>query len=352
MKSITFYAESREMPPSDRPGVLEVAHRAGVSPATVSRVLNNSPLVKPETRDKIQRVLDEMRYMRNGAARALASRRSRTIGLIVPVLGTAVFAEASQVIQACLQAERYSLLTAGTSYDSTQEFEAARTMIEHGVDGLILVGTSHDPALFRLLNETQTPAVQIFAYDPASELPCVGFDNFQASYDITNYLTSMGHTRVAILLSHTKNNDRISARFEGIKACLRDHNLRINTDLIVEVGFTIVEGRGGLRELLSRGSPFTALACSGDVIAVGALLEARAQGIDVPKDLSITGFHDLDLSSQMEPPLTTVQVPMKDMGTTAVKLLLATLNGTSPPTVRNLPTLVVVRKSAGPAPSA
>jgi LacI family transcriptional regulator len=340
------------MAPVDRPGVLEVAHRAGVSPATVSRVLNNSPLVKAETRARIQRVLDEMRYMRNGAASALASRRSRTIGLIVPVLGTAVFAEASQFIQSCLQAERYSLLTAGTSYDSAQELEAARTMIERGVDGLILVGTSHDPALFRLLDETHTPAVQIFAYDPASKLPCVGFDNFQASHDITSHLTDMGHKRVAILLSHTKNNDRISARFEGIKSCLREHGLAIDPDLIVEVGFTIMEGRAGLRELLSRGKAFTALACTGDVIAVGALLEARARGIDVPADLSITGFHDLDLSSQMEPPLTTVQVPIRDMGETAVKLLLATLNGTSLPIVRNLPTLVVMRKSVGPAPSA
>lgn len=339
------------MPPIDRPGVLEVARKAGVSPATVSRVLNDSPLVKPETRARIQRVIEEMRYMRNGAARALVSRRSRTIGFIVPVLGTAVFAEASQVIQACLQAERYSLLTAGTSYDSTQELEAARTMIEHGVDGLILVGTSHDPALLQLLRETRTPAVQTFAYDPDSELPCVGFDNFQASYDITNYLTSMGHSRVAILLSRTKNNDRISARFEGIKACLRDRGFKIDPDLIVEVGFTIMEGRGGLRELLSRAKPFTALACSGDVIAVGALLEARAQGIDVPRDLSVTGFHDLDLSSQMEPPLTTVQVPIQEMGKTAVNLLLATLDGTSLPTVRNLPTSIIVRKSVGRAPA-
>lgn len=334
----------------DRPGVLEVARKAGVSPATVSRVLNDSPLVKPETRARIQRVLDEMNYMRNGAARALSSRRSRTVGLIVPLLGTAVFAEALQVIQTCLQGERYSILTAGTSYDADQELQAARTMIEHGVDGLILVGTRHDPALLRLLKETQIPAVQIFAFDPQSTLPCVGFDNFRASYDITDYLVSMGHRRVAIMLSHTKNNDRISARFEGIKACLHDRGLRTDPDLIVEVGFTIPEGRGGLRELLSRGKTFTALACTGDVIAVGALLEARAQGIEVPKDLSITGFHDIDLSSQMDPPLTTVQVPIEDMGKTAVNLLLATLDGRSLPTVRNLPTSIVVRKSVGPAP--
>jgi LacI family transcriptional regulator len=334
----------------DRPGVLEVARKAGVSPATVSRVLNDSPLVKQETRARIQRVLDEMNYMRNGAARALSSRRSRTIGLIVPVLGTAVFAEALQVIQSCLQAERYSLLTAGTSYDADQELRAARTMIEHGVDGIILVGTRHDPALIRLLKETQIPAVQIFAFDPQSPLPCVGFDNYQASYDITDYLVSMGHRRLAIMHSHARNNDRIDARFEGIKACLRNRGLKIDPDLVVEVGFTIPEGRGGLREILSRKKKFTALACTGDVVAVGALLEARAQQIDVPADLSISGFHDIELASQVEPPLTTVHAPIEEMAKTAVNLVLATLDGTSLPTVRNLPTSIIVRKSVGPAP--
>jgi LacI family transcriptional regulator len=332
----------------DRPRVLEVARKAGVSPATVSRVLNDSPLVKPDTRARIQRVLDEMNYMRNGAARALSSRRSRTVGLIVPLLGTAVFAEALQEIQTCLQAERYGLLTAGTSYDPAQELQAARMMIEHGIDGLMLVGTQHDPALFRLVEETQTPVVQIFAFDPRSTLPCVGFDNFQASYDITDYLISVGHRRIAIMHSHARNNDRISARFEGIKACLLKHGLQVDKDLIVEVGFTIAEGGGGLRELLSRNKPFTALACSGDVIAVGALLEARARGIAVPGELSICGFHDIDLSAQMDPPLTTVKVPIEEMARTAVQLLLGTLEGKSIPTVRNLPTSIIVRKSVGP----
>jgi LacI family transcriptional regulator len=223
-------------------------------------------------------------------------------------------------------------------------------MIEHGVDGLILVGTNHDPDLLRLIKETKTPAVQIFAFDPDAALPCVGFDNFQASYDMTDYLVSVGHRRIAIMLSHTKNNDRIGARLEGIKACLRDRQLEVDPSLTVEVGYTISEGRGGLRELLSRRSRFTALACTGDVIAVGALLEARTQGIEVPKMLSVAGFHDLDLSAHMDPPLTTVRVPIREMSETSVNLLLATLNGTSAPTVRNLPTSIVVRKSVGHPP--
>jgi LacI family transcriptional regulator len=333
-----------------RPRVREVARRAGVSVATVSRVLNDSPHVRPDTRTRIQAALDEMRYMRNGAARALSSRRTRTIGLIVPLLGTAVFAEAAQSIQERLRIEKYNLLTASSAYDPRRELEAARAMIEHGVDGLVLVGNSHLPELYELVQQAETAVVQTFVFDPNSVFPCVGFDNFEASYEMVDYLIDLGHSDFAILFSHLKNNDRINARFEGIKRCLLDHGLKPDPDLMVEVGFTIAEGRAGLHALLEKKRRFTAVACTGDVIAVGALFEARNRSIDVPGQLSIAGFHDLDLASQTDPPLTTVHVPIQEMGTTAVDLLLAKLGGGSVPLVRKLPTSIIVRKSVGPAP--
>jgi LacI family transcriptional regulator len=334
-----------------RPGVVEVARRAGVSVATVSRVLNDSPHVRPDTRARIQAALDDMRYMRNGAARALSSRRSRTIGLIVPMLGTAVFAEAAQAIQEALQPRKYNLLTATSGYDPARELDAARTMIEHGVDGLVLVGNNHLPALYDLVQQAEIPVVQTFVYYPKSIFPCVGFDNFKATYEIVDYLIDLGHCEFAILSSRLTNNDRINARFEGITQCLRDHGITSDGDLMVQVGFTIAEGRAGLRALRDKGRRFTALACTGDVIAVGALLEAQQQGIDVPGQLSITGFHDLDLASHMDPPLTTVHAPIREMGTTAVEVILARLAGEAPPLVCNLPTSIVMRKSVGPAPS-
>jgi LacI family transcriptional regulator len=335
---------------SARNGVLEVAQRAGVSVATVSRVLNDSPHVRPETRAKIQRVLDEMRYVRNGAARALSSRRTRTIGLIVPVLGTAVFSEAAQAIQERLQAHKYSLLTAGSAYDMARELDAARAMIEHGVDGLLLVGKTHAPELYDLVQQAEIPVVQTFVFDPNSVFPCVGFDNFRASYEIVDYLIDLGHRDFAIMFSHLKNNDRIRARYEGIAQCLKDHGIAPDPDLMVEVGFTIAEGRAGLRALVARNRRFTALACTGDVIAVGALIEAREARIDVPGRLSVTGFHDLDLASHLDPPLTTVHVPIREMGERAVDLLLSRLDGEAPPLVCNLATSIVMRKSVGPAP--
>jgi LacI family transcriptional regulator len=333
-----------------RPGVREVARRAGVSPATVSRVLNGLPNVTPETRAKIQRTLDEMNYVRHGAARALSLHRSQTIGLLVPVLGTAVFAEAAQAIQERLQRRGYSLLTAGTAYSPQQELEAARTMIEHGVDGLIMVGSNHLPQLVELVQQWGIPAVQTFVYETESVFPSVGFDNYQPAYELTRHLVDLGHTEFAVMYSHVRNNDRIKARLDGILQCLADRGLRPGPERLVEVGYTIAEGRAGLRLLHERKKRFTALACTGHVIAVGALIEAGHRGIAVPRDLSITGFHDLELASHMEPPLTTVHVPIVEMSNTAVDLLLAELAGEAAPAVRNLPTSIVMRKSVGPPP--
>ena len=331
-----------------RPGVREVALRAGVSAATVSRVLNGFRNVTPETRARIQQAIEEMGYVRHGAARALSLHRSQTIGLIVPVLGTAVFAEAAQAIQERLQQSGYCLLTAGTGYSPVQELDAARTMIEHGIDGLILVGDNHLPQLVDLVQQAGIPVVQTFVYEPGSVFPSVGFDNYQPAYELTQHLADLGHTAFAVLHSHVKNNDRIKARLDGILRCLADRGIAPGADLIVEVGYTIAEGRAGLGVLLEQGRRFTALACSGDVVAVGALIEAGHRGIAVPRQLSITGFHDLELASHMEPPLTTVHVPIVEMSNTAVDLLLAELTDGVAPAARNLPTSIVMRKSVGP----
>jgi LacI family transcriptional regulator len=333
-----------------RPSIREVAKRAGVSVATVSRVLNDMPRVNPQTRARIQSVLASMNYVRHGAARALSSRRSQTIGLIVPLLGPAVFSEAMQAIEKRMQEHKYYVLTAGSGYDPDKEFDVARAMVERGVDGLVLVGSTHLPALYALLEQAGIPAVQTFALDPDSRLPCVGFDNYTPAYELTAHLIDLGHREFAVMHGGLKSNDRITSRFDGIMDCLRKNGIKPDARLVVEVGHTISEGRRGLEALVRTGHRFTALACSGDIIAVGALVEARHLGIAVPGQVSITGFHDLDLASHTDPPLTTVHAPISEMGRMAADFLIARIAGKNPPAMRALPTSIVLRKSVGPAP--
>ncbi len=339
----------RDRKETGRNGVRDIARLAGVSPATVSRVLNQSASVNPETRARIQAVLDSVNYVRDGVARSLTSRRSGSVAVIVPAIGNSVYSDAVDAIERRLQLSRYHLLTASSGYDPRREYELARTLIEHGVDGLILVGNDHLPELYDLLNRSNVPAIQTFTDDPTSRLPCVGFDNDGPVRELVKFVVDLGHRDFAVLHSPIRNNDRIATRLKAILAALDDRGISVPSSRIIEAGYTVAEGRAGMRALLSGPREFTAVACSGDVLAVGAVIEARSVGIEIPGDLSITGFHDYDMAAQIEPPLTTVHAPVREMSIAATEYLLSSISGQNPPKFRQLPTALVVRKSAGPA---
>lgn len=334
---------------SARPGVREVARLAGVSPATVSRVLNQSPSVSVETRDRILAAIESLNYVRDGVAKSFSQRRSGSVGVIVPTLGNSVYAESVEAIERRLQESKYRLLTASSGYDPHKEHELARAFVEHGVDGLILVGSDHLPELYRLVARARIPAIQTFVHAPASPLPSVGFDNFEPMAEITRFLLDQGHTEFAVLHSPLAHNDRIATRLRAVLAALAERGIVPPPELIVEAGYTVAGGRAGLRALLATGRRFTALPCTGDVIAIGALIEARAAGIEVPAQLSVTGFHDYDLAAQIDPPLTTVHAPVREMSVAAAQYLLSSLAGENPPRFRELTTAMVVRKSVAPA---
>jgi LacI family transcriptional regulator len=333
-----------------RNGVRDIARLAGVSPATVSRVLNQSAKVSAPTRARIQAVLDSVNYVRDGIARSLTSRRSGSVAVIVPALGNSVYSDAVDAIERRLQLSRYHLLTASSGYDPRREYEVARTLIEHGVDGLILVGNDHVPELYDLLSRSAVPAIQTFTDDPSSKLPCVGFDNDKPVRELIDFVVDLGHREFAVLHSPVRHNDRIATRLKAILSTLKQHGIDVPPDRTIEAGYTVAAGRAGMRALLAGQRKFTAVACTGDVLAVGAVIEARSAGVNIPRDLSITGFHDYDMAAQIEPPLTTVHAPVREMSVAAAEYLLSCLSGENPPRFRQLPTALVVRKSAGPVP--
>ncbi|MGE8943035.1 substrate-binding domain-containing protein [Leptospira interrogans] len=330
-----------------RSGVRDIARMAGVSPATVSRVLNQSANVNAETRARIQAVLDSVNYVRDGVARSLTSGRSGSVAVIVPALGNSVYSDAVEAIERRLQVSRYHLLTASSGYDPRREYEVARTLIERGVDGLILVGNDHVPELYDLVRRSALPVIQTFTDDPSSKLPSVGFDNYGPVSELVKFVADLGHRDFAVLHSPVRHNDRISARLQAILTALNERGIDVPPDRIVEAGYTVAAGRAGMRALLSGPRTFTAVACTGDVLAVGAVIEARSAGVDIPGEMSITGFHDYDLAAQIEPPLTTVHAPVREMSVAAAEYLLSCIAGENPPKVRSLPTALVVRKSVG-----
>ena len=330
--------------------IREVADAAGVSIATVSRVLNAPARVNPDLCRRVTEAVDRLGYVAVGAARALASRRSGAIGALVPTLDNAIFAECINALQLRLDDHGYVLLVASADYDLRRESRELKALVERGIDGVLLVGTDHESEVYRLVEATRVPAVITWSCDPGAVVPCIGFDNRGAARRLCQHLIELGHERIAMIAGLKKGNDRAAARIDGVRDALRTRGRDLTAETLCERPYTIADGRTALRQLMSAAARPTAVICGNDVLAFGALFEAAALGLRVPHDLSVTGFDDLDLAAQMVPPLTTVRVPAAEMGRRAADQLVGVTRGETPPRVTELEAALVLRGSTGPPP--
>jgi len=330
----------------------DVAQLARVSTATVSRALTCPDKVKPATAARIRQAVQELGYVAHGAARALASRRTHTIGAVIPTLDNAIFANTAHALQKTLDDAGYTLLLASHEFDAEVEARVTRALIERGVDGLVLLGATHHPSVMRMLDTQQIPYVLTWALDASGRHPCVGFDNRAAAIRVASYLLDLGHRDFAMISGITSGNERATERLEGVRQALSDRGITLAADRVVEKPYTLSAGRDGLREML-RGAPRpSAVICGNDVLAIGALAECHAQGIAVPREISVTGFDDLEMSAVVTPGLTTVHFPTAELGTFAAQHLLARLAGKPFEARIELPVELVVRGSTAPPASA
>lgn len=326
----------------------EVARVAGVSLATASRALSSSDAVSPLTRQNVRNTAVMLGYLPHGAARALASRRSRAIGAVFPVVDNPIFATATQALARELASLGYTLLLATHQYDLEAEVEMVRVLLQQGVDGLVLVGLDHTPALFTLLAQAGVPYELTWSLDPAAQHHCVGFAHRLASIRVTQHLLDLGHRELAVIAGITAGNDRIRERLAGVREALAAWGIDLRPDRIVEAAFAVSEGRSALGQLLARAGGFTAVICGNDLLGIGALLECGARGIGVAARMSVVGFDDNELSAEIPPGLTTVRVPSTEIGRRVAQRLVARLNGGVITRVEELKTELIVRGSSGP----
>lgn len=332
------------------PTLRDVALHAGVSTATASRVLNAPDRVSKTTRNRVTDAVRALAYSPNFAARAMAARRTNTIGAIIPTMENAIFARGLQAFQTALRAEGFTLLVAASAYDPAEESAQIATLIARGADGLLLIGHERDPDLYRFLDARNVPALVTWAYDPTETRPSVGFDNRAAMRDLAREVLARGHIRLAAISAPTSGNDRARDRLHGIRDALSEAGLP--PDLPVEiVPYGIDEGARAFATLMAADPSPTAILSGNDVLAVGAMRQARAMGLDVPRDVSITGFDDLELARVTTPELTTIHVPHRQMGRVAAETLVAMVrDGTTPASI-SLPADLRLRGSLGPPPA-
>ena len=326
----------------------DVARMARVSTATVSRALTQPDKVKAATAARIRQAVESLGYVAHGAARALASRRTRTVGAVIPTLDHAIFANTTHALQKALDEAGYTLLLACHEFDAEAEARMTQAFIERGVDGLVLLGTSHRPAVFRMIETHQVPYVLTWALDASGTHPCVGFDNRAAAIRMTRYLLELGHREFAMISGITEGNERAGERLEGVREALAAAGMVLRPERVVEKPYTLPAGREGLREVLRASPRATAVVCGNDVLAIGALAECQAVGLAVPQQVSVTGFDDLEMAAVVAPGLTTVHFPTAELGSHAAQHLLARLAGRAAPGRTELPVELVVRGSAAP----
>lgn len=315
---------------ADRPTVADIARAAGVSTATVSRALNDPMAVSAKLRDKVTRKVNELGYVPSGAARALASNRTFTVGAVVPTLNNAIFAASISAFEKTLSDNGYTLLVTVSNYDQPHEVELVRRLLEREVDALMLVGLDHHRDVWRLLDKSGCPVVAIWGHDDNPAIPCLGFDNAAAAAGAVDHLAALGHRRIGMVAGISAGNDRARARRRGVEQALRRHGLAVDPALFTEKPYSHNDGRAGLGELLQAAQPPTAIVCGNDVLAMGVMFEARDRGIAIPGDLSIIGFDNLPITEHLRPALTTIEVPSVAIGDASARAIVGHLKEGAP----------------------
>jgi LacI family transcriptional regulator len=326
----------------------QVARRAKVSTATVSRVLNNASVVKTSTRTRVMKAIEELRYHPNLHARSLAGGKSRTLGVIVSNLENPFFFDIYKAIETGAHSRGYEVVMANTDYSAGQLVSSVRLMIGRRVAGLAAIVSEVEPNLIEELTESRIPVVFYDVGAPRKNITNIRVNYSRGIEKVIGYLHSLGHRKLGFIGHHAllgPINERMKAVLDAVS---RFPSLEVRTTADAD---TLEGGRQAARTLLSSGYDPTAIICVNDITAVGALLELRSRGLRVPEDISVTGFDNVKLSEFCHPALTTVHIPRERIGQIVCDALLPIpgRNAVTDPEIVIEPEFML-RDSTGPVP--
>lgn len=327
--------------------IKEVARAAGVSVATVSRVLNESGPVAADTRDRIRRVAGEMRYTPNGAARSLSTRRTGTLGVLLPDLYGEFFSEVIRGLDQAAQRSSYHLLLS-SSHNDRSDLVAALQAMRGRVDGLVVMSPHIDVAVLAANLPESLPAVLLNPPLEDGAFDTLSVDNHGGARAMVAHLAGHGHRRIAMIRGPAHNRDA-AERLRGYRAALAAAGLPADPALEVEGDFTEECGYHGVRALLGLAQPPTAVFAANDSAAVGAMSALREAGISIPGQVAVAGFDDIPISRYLTPALSSVRVSISELGARAMEQLVRAVAGENrhERIHQTLPTALVIRESCG-----
>lgn len=314
---------------SGRTTLSDVARAAGVSPITASRALRGERGVAQDLVQRVKDAAQQLGYVPDPAARALASQRSVQVPVLVPLLSNALFVDVLDAVHRTLFPHGYQALIGVTHYDPVEEEQLLRTYLAHRPAGLLVTGFDRTEAARQLIAASGVPCVHLMEMTSASGVYCVGFSQQDAGHAMTAHLLQRGRRRVAFVAAQL--DPRTMQRAEGYRRCLRAAGLYDpRLELLSPEPSSIRLGGELLQELLRTRPEVDAVFFCNDDLAQGGLLAAQRLGLAVPGRVAIAGFNDLAGSDQMPPPLTTVRTPRSAMGEASARMLLALMKGEAP----------------------
>jgi LacI family transcriptional regulator len=332
------------MQKSRPPTIADVARHAEVSIATVSRVLNGTTPVQPEKADRVRLAMEELQFVPRQAARVLASKRTNTIGLLLPEISGAFFSPLLKGVEAAAHEAGYDLLV-----HSTQQLEITRRRLgEHNTDGLLIFTNSLASRELHRLHNLNFPIVLLHQTPPdALDIPVIAIENKDGAAILINHLIERHGRRRIVYLRGPEGHEDSVWRERGYREALEAHKLPSDENLIASGGFDDEEAFAAIQQLLSDGLAFDAVFAGDDDAAIGAMRALKLAGRLIPQDVAVVGFDDVPFVRYLSPALTTVRAPIEQVGREAVRQLARLINGEPAETLTLLRTELVIRESCG-----
>lgn len=307
----------------------QVAAMAGVSIMTASRALSQPHVVSEATRIKVEQAVAELGYVPNRAARALASAQSNVIVVLVPSLSNAVFTAVLEGIHDAVAPGQYQLLIGNTYYSQAEEEKLLRTYLQSSPDGILFSSQERSPAVAKMLEASQVPAVAMMDLSDDPTVLSVGFSQFEAGMEMARHLIRKGYRRIGFIGAQL--DERTLRRADGYRAAMREAGLAdAQLELMVPDRSTIALGAELMKRMMAENPDCDAVFCCNDDLAHGAVFHCQRQGVRIPQDVAVCGFNDLPASAWMMPSLTTIDTPRYQIGFEAAGLLLQVIRGERP----------------------
>ena len=334
--------------------ITDVARQAGTSPATVSRYFSNPESVHADTGRRIEDAANALSYIRNRAAAATRGQKTGTIGMVVPTFESSIFAELIEHLTTDLGALGQTVLIASNHYDLDREVQAVKTFAEHGVDGVILIGGQHDPAINDLLEARGIQLLCVWNLpqdkSDAPDIDVIGIDNFELGYAAAVHILDLGHRDIACIFGTSDGNDRAQNRQKGILSAIKDRGVTPPAHWCCETRYDLRMARVIATDILKQDHRPSAVICGNDIIAFATIWAAQQLGLNIPHDLSVMGIGDFKGAAEMHPPLSTIRIPARFIGQMAARRIMDLINSPdeNPPRHLKIDFEIKMRKSTKP----